>query len=288
MLDPRQTSAWQTKGRVDVTYYTLAISEDEVARYRWMAESALVLEAAELDLAGLGPGAVVADVGCGPAAMSVEMAARVGPTGRVIGIERDEQALATAHALVAQSRATNVEVRAGAAAATGVEPGSVDVVMMRHVLAHNGGHEQAIVDHLATLPRAGGRVYLVDVDLTGARTLGADPDLDNLNDTYARFHAARGNDPRIGLRLGRLLESAGLELVSLTGHYSIVEFPSGVRLPAFAARDAMVAEGAVTAAQFDRWEAAAGRSDAAAARPVHFLPFFVAIGRKRPSTGGTR
>ncbi|MDT4912446.1 MAG: hypothetical protein QOC66_1574 [Pseudonocardiales bacterium] len=268
--------------------YTLAVSEAEVARYRWMADRALVLEAAELDVAGIARGAVVADVGCGPAAMSVEIAARVGPRGRVIGIERDEHALATARALVAQSGATNVEVRAGDAAATGVEPGSVDVVMMRHVLAHNGGHEQAIVDHLATLPRAGGRVYLVDVDLTGVRTVGEDPGLDDLNDTYARFHGARGNDPRIGLRLGRLLQTAGLELVSFTGHYSIVEFPSGVRMPAFAARDAMVAEGAVTAAHFESWNAAAARSDAAATRPVHFLPFFVAVGRRPASSGGTR
>jgi precorrin-6B methylase 2 len=271
-----------------MTDYTLAVSEAEVARYRWMAERALELEAAELDVAGIAPGASVADVGCGPAAMSVEIAARVGPTGRVIGIERDEQALATAHALVAQSGAANVEVRAGDAADTGVEPGSVDVVMMRHVLAHNGGHEQAIVDHLATLPRAGGRVYLVDVDLTGVRTVGEDPELDDLHDTYARFHAARGNDPRIGLRLGRLVENAGLELVSFTGHYSIVEFPPDVRMPAFAARESMIAEGVVTAEHFERWDAAVARSDAAATRPVHFLPFFVAVGRKPASQGGTR
>jgi SAM-dependent methyltransferase len=271
-----------------MTDYTLAISEDEVARYRWMADRALVLEATELDVAGIAAGAVVADVGCGPAAMSVELAARVGPTGRVIGIERDEQALATAHALVAQSGATNVELRAGDAADTGVEAGSVDVVMMRHVLAHNGGHEQAIVDHLATLPRPGGCVYLVDVDLTGVRTVGEDPDLDDLHDTYARFHAARGNDPQIGLRLGRLLENAGLELVSFTGHYSVVEFPSEVRMPAFAARESMIAEGVVTAEHFERWDAAVGRSGAAAQRPMHFLPFFVAVGRKPAQQGGTR
>lgn len=268
--------------------YTLAISEDEIARYRWMANRALELEAAELDVAGIAEGAVVADVGCGPAAMSVELAARVGPTGRVIAIEREEQALLTAHALVARHGATNVDVRAGEAKATGVEPGSVDVVMMRHVLAHNGGDEQAIVDHLATLPRVGGTVYLVDVDLTGVRTQGEESGLDDLHDTYARFHAARGNDPRVGLRLGELIQAAGLELVSFTGHYSIVEFPPGVRMPAFAARQAMIDEGIVTAAHFDRWEAAAGSSDAAVVRPVHFLPFFVAVGRRPASSGGVR
>ena len=267
--------------------YALTVSEVEVERYQWMAQSALVLEAAELALAGIAPGVTVADVGCGPAAMTVELARRVGPAGRVVAVERDEQALATARALVARSGAQNVEVRAGDAASTGLEPGSVDVVMMRHVLAHNGGHEQPIVDHLATLPREGGRVYLVDVDLTGARSSGQDPELDDLGDAYARFHAARGNDPRVGLRLGQLLQAAGLELLSFTGHYSIVTLPPGGRLPAFAAREAMVAEGAATPARFATWDAAAARSDAAPTRPVHFLPFFVAVGRRPAPTGGT-
>ena len=263
-----------------MTDYTLRISDAEVARYRMMAKNALILEEAQLRAAGIGPGAVVADVGCGPAAMSVELAAQVGPNGRIIGIERDEQALATARALVEQSGVSNVEVRAGNAADTGIEPGSADVAMMRHVLAHNGGHEQSIVDHLATLPRAGGTVYLVDVDLTAIRIVDADPELDDLTEKYARFHAMRGNDPRIGLRLSHLLRAAGLEVASFTGHYSIIDAPPGMRPPAWAAREAMLAEGAATPEDLERWNAAFARSDAAAARPLIFAPNFVAMGRK--------
>jgi precorrin-6B methylase 2 len=263
-----------------MTDYTLRISDAEVARYRMMATNALILEEAQLRAAGVGPGAVVADVGCGPAAMSVELAAQVGPNGRIIGIERDEQALATARALVEQSGVSNVEVRAGNAAETGIEPGSADVVMMRHVLAHNGGHEQSIVDHLATLPRAGGTVYLVDVDLTAIRIVDADPELDDLTEKYARFHAMRGNDPRIGLRLSHLLRAAGLEVASFTGHYIIIDAPPGLRPPAWAARDAMLAEGAATPEDLERWNAAFECSDAAATRPLIFAPNFVAIGRK--------
>src|SRR3954471_12028862 len=260
--------------------YTLAMSDAEVARYRMMASSALRLEAAQLRAAGVVPGAVVADVGCGPAAMSVEMAAEVGPTGRIIGIERDEQALATARSLVKRRGVTNVEVRAGNAANTGIEPGSVDVAMMRHVLAHNGGHEQSIVDHLATLPRTGGTVYLVDVDLTAFRMIDADPDLDDLSEKYVRFHVMRGNDPRIGLRLRHLLVAAGLEVASFTGSYNIIDAPPGMRPPAWAAREAMLAEGAATIEDFERWNAAFARSDAAATRPLIFAPNFVAVGRK--------
>ncbi len=260
--------------------YTLAISEVEVARYRMMAASALVHEAAQMREAGIVKGAVVADIGCGPAAMTVALAAEVGPTGRVIGIERDEQALAAARALLAQSSATNVELRAGDATATGITPGSVDVAMMRHVLAHNGGHEQAIVDHLATLPRAGGAVYLVDSDLTAIRILDADPDLDDMSDKYVRFHANRGNDPSVGLRLAKLLQAAGLDIISFTGTYNIITFAPGMRPPAWAARNTMLAEGAATAEDLQRWDAAFQRADAAATRPLVFAPAFVATGRK--------
>ncbi len=262
--------------------YTLAISDVEVARYHMMAAAAVVHEAAQMREAGIVEGAVVADIGCGPAAMSVALAAEVGPNGRVIGIERDNRALATARALLAQSSATNVELRGGDATETGIEPGSVDVAMMRHVLAHNGGHEQAIVDHLATLPRAGGTVYLVDSDLTAIRILDADSDLDDVSDKYVRFHANRGNDPRVGLRLDKLLHAAGLELVSFTGTYNIVSLAPGMRPPAWAARNAMLAEAAATPDDLQRWDAAFQRVDAASTRPVVFAPTFVAIGRTAP------
>src|SRR5689334_25287821 len=118
--------------------YTLAVSEQEIARYRMMAQRALADEHQQLDQAGVAPGAVLADVGCGPAAMSVELAAMVGPSGRVIAVEREEEARAAARQVIAESGASNIELREGTATSTGVEPGSVDVVMMRHVLAHNG------------------------------------------------------------------------------------------------------------------------------------------------------
>ena len=260
--------------------YTLAVSEVEIARYRLMAQHALAEEERERTVAGVSSGAVIADVGCGPAAMSVELARLVGPTGRVIGVERDDSALAAARQLVAESGLGNVELRRGSADATGIDEGSVDVVMMRHVLAHNGGSEQQIVDHLASLVRPGGSVYLVDVDLTAVRFLDHDPELDDLDTRYAAFHAARGNDPRIGLRLGQLLERADLDVVVFSGSYNIIVVPPGLRPPLWAARDAMLAEGAATQADIDRWGAAFDRMDGAATRPTLFAPAFIGIGRR--------
>jgi len=260
--------------------YTLAVSEAEIARYRLMAQRALADETRQLALAGVATGAVIADVGCGPAAMSVELATMVGPTGRVIAVEREDEARAAARQVIAESGVENVELREGTATSTGIEPGSVDVVMMRHVLAHNGGDEQTIVDHLASLVRPGGAVYLVDVDLTGMRILDGDPEIADLTPIYSEFHAARGNDPMVGLRLGKLLAEAGLEVADFTGSYSIIVMPPGIRPPLWAAREAMLAQGAATQADVDRWGAAFDRMDTAEARPTVFAPLFIGIGRK--------
>jgi SAM-dependent methyltransferase len=149
--------------------YPLELDQAEVERYRTMAEAARQAEADLWEPAGIVAGARVADVGCGPGAMLPALSAAVGPDGRVTAVDADPEAVAAARALVAAASLGNVAVREGRADATGLEAGSLDVVMLRHVLAHNGGAEDAIVAHLATLLGSGGRLYLVDTDGTAIR-----------------------------------------------------------------------------------------------------------------------
>ncbi len=155
--------------------YALKLDPGEVERYRMMAAQARADEADLWELAGIGPAASVADVGCGPGAILPALSDAVGPEGRVQAVDADPEAVAAATALVAAAGLGNVSVARGRADHTGLEPGSLDVVMLRHVLAHNGGAEDAIVAHLATLVRPGGCVYLVDVDGTAVRSLPETP-----------------------------------------------------------------------------------------------------------------
>jgi SAM-dependent methyltransferase len=262
------------------TAYALALDQAEVARYRLMAEQARLAEADLWQRAGIAPGAQVADVGCGPGAMLPALADAVGPDGTVTAIDADPGAVAAASALVAAAGLANVTVREGRADRTGLAPASCDVVMLRHVLAHNGGAEDAIVAHLAGLLRPGGCLYLVDVDGTAIRTLPEDADLDDLHQRYIAFHAARGNDLRAGLRLGERLERAGLELVDFRGSYLIRPMPPGIRPPPWAAREAMVAAGLATDQDVARWAGAFERLDAEPTRPTVFAPMFAAVGRR--------
>jgi SAM-dependent methyltransferase len=260
--------------------YALELDEGELERYRVMAEQARAAEADLWELAGIGPGASVADVGCGPGAMLPALAGAVGPDGRVQAVDGDPEAVAAARALVAAAGLGNVTVEQGRADSTGLEASSLDAVMVRHVLAHNGGAEDAIVAHLAGLVRPGGCLYLVDTDGTAMRTLPEQADLADLHDRYLAFRAARGDDNRAGLRLADRLVKAGLELVEFRGRYYIGQPPAAIRPPPWAAREAMVEAGMATAADVRRWDRAFRELEAAPVPPTLFAPLFTAVGRR--------
>lgn len=264
--------------------YALKLSEAELGRYQLMARTAAGTEGDMWKAAGIVEGAVVADVGCGPGAVSVILGELVGPTGRVFAVDRDAQAVEAARAAVARAGLTNVRVGTGDAHDTGLAPGTADVVMIRHVLAHNGGREEAIVAHAAELVRPGGSVYLVDVEARGVRSRPFDPDLEDLSDRYIRWHDGQGNDLSVGLRLDQLLVAAGLEVVDFQGRYHVVTVPPGVRSPSWAGREALRSAGLATDDDLERWNQAFERLDRADPRPLVFTPFFSAWGR-RPAAG---
>jgi ubiquinone/menaquinone biosynthesis C-methylase UbiE len=257
--------------------YTLRLSDAEVARYRWMAQLARANEADLWSMAGISPGAQIADIGCGPGAVLELLAEAVGPAGRVVGVDGDEEAVATARAHLASANVANAEVRVGRAEDSGLAAASFDVVMLRHVLAHNGGREQRIVDHLASLVRPGGSVYLLDVDLSAMRVVPSPADLEDMLDKYVAFHRVRGNDPTVGIRLSHLARAAELAVVTYRGWFDIREAPPGLRPPPWAAREAMVAAGVATEDDIRRWGAALERFDAAAERPLLFAALFAAV-----------
>lgn len=95
--------------------------------------------------------------------------------------------------------------------------GSFDTAVVRLVLIHNGGREQEIVDHAASLVCPGGRVLLYDLDSTMIRVVPPTAPVSELHELYQAYQSARGNDPAVGLRLPEFLESAGLVLEAFAG-----------------------------------------------------------------------
>jgi hypothetical protein len=69
-------------------------------------------------------------------------------------------------------------------------------------------------------------------------------------------------------------------VLTFVGYYSIIAAPPGMRAPAWAARAAMLSEGAASQEDIERWGAAFDRIDASPARPTIFAPTLVAVGRR--------
>lgn len=261
--------------------YTMALSEEEIARYRLMAAEAHAQERDAWTAAGIIPGARVADIGCGPAAILVEIADRVGSSGEAVGVERDARARRAAAQMIAAAHTTNARVIEGDALATGLQSDTYDAIMMRHVLIHNGSKTREIVRHLATLLRPGGHLFLLETDPLAWRR---DPDDDDVADCYAcwfELMRRQGNDLLIGPKLGRLVTEAGLELVDRDARYGMTASEDFWRGGPWAARQAIVDAGLASDDDVRRWDAGFRRLFSLTGSRVIFSPWYRAIGRRK-------
>jgi len=165
-----------------------------------------------LDALGLGPGQRVADLGCGSGALLPPMAERVGPAGRVIGVDHDARLLAAASELVAPYPWVEL-VEADALRYVPGEP--FDAVHCRLVLLHQPA-PQEFVAHMVTLTRPRGRVAAQDVDAdgpTGAPTMLCHPPfpaLERLGTAYLTASLRRGSDSQAGRKVLDRFRQAGL------------------------------------------------------------------------------
>jgi hypothetical protein len=98
---------------------------------------------------------------------------------------------------------------------------------------------------------------------------------------YRRWHGERGNDLRAGRRLAALARAAGLEVRDHRGWFDIHPLPAGMRGPAWAAREALVAAAGLAGPEdVDRWAGALAETDAWTTRPEVMLATFAPVARR--------
>jgi len=115
--------------------YILGVDPAELQRL-WSQHQAWAQEMRSLlGRAGLGPGMVVMDLGCGPGTTSIELARFVEPGGRVIAVDESPACIESLIQATQSQGVTSIEPRRVSVEDLGLEPESLDGVYGRWILA---------------------------------------------------------------------------------------------------------------------------------------------------------
>ncbi|NUR30110.1 MAG: methyltransferase domain-containing protein [Catenulispora sp.] len=189
--------------------YALGHDDSELRRLEHQARMLEPATKAILTLAGLRPGMRVLDLGTGPGDVALAAAEIVGDSGQVVGIDLEARALAVARRRTAERGLGNLtfeqaDVREWKAA------GPVDAVIGRLILLYCADAPAVIRHHLAALS-PGGLYVAMEYDMTAARAEPGCPEVDRACGWISEAFRRGGMDPALGVRLGSVLRSAGLD-----------------------------------------------------------------------------
>jgi 2-polyprenyl-3-methyl-5-hydroxy-6-metoxy-1,4-benzoquinol methylase len=190
--------------------YALGRTPEEYERLRAQSR---VWEAATgrlLDQVGLAPGESCLDAGCGPGETMRMMAQRVGPAGRVLGIDVDASLGAMAQATLHGAGHRHCHFHAQDLTASGPIPGApFDVVYARLLLFHLP-QRVAVLARLWDAVAPGGHLAVQDYDLRSASVLPALNSVNELLRVVIGAFTAVGCDVHAGARLPQLFAQAGI------------------------------------------------------------------------------
>jgi ubiquinone/menaquinone biosynthesis C-methylase UbiE len=172
-------------------------------------ESSMVLEATKL-----APRQRALDLGCGPRGVLDLLAAKVGPDGRVVGVDADPAHVAMATEFVAGRGLGNVEVVMADARATTLPSGSFDVVHARTLLV-TVPEPAVVAAEMARLTRPGGWVASVEPDTEYMLCYPENAAFERISTFFHPVFSRNGADPWIGRRVSELLRQVGLEHIGV-------------------------------------------------------------------------
>ncbi|MGV3627905.1 MAG: class I SAM-dependent methyltransferase [Betaproteobacteria bacterium] len=119
---------------------------------------------AAVDALELRAGETVLDIACGTGATLPELAARVGPRGKVIGIDHSPEMTIVARQRIATAGARNIEIILGPAESVHIA-GRADAVLF--CFAHDILQSATALDNIFSMARNGARVASVGAKLSG-------------------------------------------------------------------------------------------------------------------------
>ncbi|MGH9311576.1 MAG: methyltransferase domain-containing protein, partial [Vicinamibacterales bacterium] len=114
-----------------------------------------------LEALGVGPGAVVADIGAGGGFLTVRLARAVGPTGRVYAVDVSARVVEQLRTRVADEDLSNVVVLEGSAWDPRLATATLDAALIVNSY-HEMSEHQAMLTNLRQALKPGGRLVIIE------------------------------------------------------------------------------------------------------------------------------
>ena len=166
-----------------------------------------------LDRVALIRGMKCLDAGCGGGHVAMLMASIVGPEGRVIGTDIDEEILALARKDAQGASVANIEFQY-MDACTPLWREKFDLIYARFLLSHLRKPERCLAAMVnACHPK--GTIVIEDTDFSGSFCYPICAAYDRYTELYQKIVQRRGGDPNIGPKLPAMLRIAGLQGIEL-------------------------------------------------------------------------
>jgi SAM-dependent methyltransferase len=203
--------------------YVLGTNDEELTRLGVQHQAWRERALAVWRLGGISAGNTVLDVGCGPGYASLDLADLVGPSGRVVAVDKSARFL-DALSVMRQSRGLeNIAVHE-----TDLDGGKfptvlADAAWCRWVLSFVK-QPREILARIAAALRPGGVVMLHEYfDYSTWQAAPYCPELEEFVSAVMASWRDSGGEPNIGLALPRWLEELGLQLRELHPIVDIVQ-----------------------------------------------------------------
>ena len=173
--------------------------------------------------AGIGPGQTVLDVGCGPGYASLDLAHLVGPSGRVVAIDKSERFLSTLDATCREYRIHNISAHLADLDAGEFPDVIADRAWCRWVLAFVKDPRTVLARMAAAIAPGGAIVLHEYFDYATWRGAPRCSELEEFVSAVMASWRDNGGEPDIALWLPRWLEELGFELRSARPIVDVVE-----------------------------------------------------------------